>query len=260
MKKCKIKLGLVDIVNEMIRVHMTRTMEILMKRRILIVEDDNSLAELIKIYLMAEEWETEVAPTGCDAITMMLEDKFDLILLDLLLPDISGLEVCLKIRAYSTIPIIMVTALEGSAHRIYGLNMGADDYIVKPFEPYELIARIKSQFRRTYEYSKKDSEKNDYEREISDLRLSKKTHKAYYKKHNIDLTPKEFEILWLLMEDPDKIYNMNDIHYVIWGDQVLESEVNPVMVHIRRIRSKIEKLGAGSIIATVWGVGYKINV
>ena len=260
MKKCKIKLGLVDIVNEIIRVHMTRTMEILMKRRILIVEDDNSLAELIKIYVMAEEWETEVAPTGCDAITMMLEDKFDLILLDLLLPDISGLEVCLKIRAYSTIPIIMVTALEGSAHRIYGLNMGADDYIVKPFEPYELIARIKSQFRRTYEYSKKDSEKNDYEREISDLRLSKKTHKAYYKKHNIDLTPKEFEILWLLMEDPDKIYNMNDIHYVIWGDQVLESEVNPVMVHIRRIRRKFEKLGAGSIIATVWGVGYKINV
>lgn len=181
MKKCKIKLGLVDTVNEMIRVYMTITMEILMKRRILIVEDDNSLAELIKIYLMAEEWETEVAPTGCDAITMMLEDKFDLILLDLLLPDISGLEVCLKIRAYSTIPIIMVTALEGSAHRIYGLNMGADDYIVKPFEPYELIARIKSQFRRTYEYSKKDSEKNDYEREISDLRLSKKTHKASIK-------------------------------------------------------------------------------
>ena len=244
----------------MVHQYVTRTTETLMKRKILIVEDDNNLAELIKIYLTSEEWDTAVAGTGYDALTMVEESKFDLILLDLLLPDINGLDVCQKIRAHLTVPIIMVTALEDSMHRIHGLNIGADDYIVKPFEPYELVARIKSQFRRTYEYSKQEIERNEDEREISDLRLSKKTHKAYYKTNNIDLTPKEFEILWLLMEEPDRVYNMNDIHYEIWGDQVLESEVNPVMVHVRRIRSKFEKYGADSIIATVWGVGYKINV
>ena len=124
-------------------------METLMKRKILIVEDDNNLAELIKIYLTSEKWDTAVAGTGCDALTMIEESKFDLILLDLLLPDINGLDVCHKIRAHLTVPIIMVTALEDSMHRIHGLNIGADDYIVKPFEPYELVARIKSQFRRT---------------------------------------------------------------------------------------------------------------
>ena len=226
--------------------------------KIMIVEDDVNLAELIRIYLMSEDWELKIFHTGKEAL--MEYKNHDLILLDILLPDMNGFDICKKIRAESTIPIIMLTALENSVHKVQGLNIGADDYIIKPFEPSELIARINSQIRRNYIFSKSNyvSQKS-FEREVNKLKLSKKTHKAYYADKEIELTPKEFDILWLLMEEPDKVYNMDEIHVKIWGDSVLDSEVNPVMVHVRRIRSKFEKIGINSIIVTVWGVGYKIN-
>lgn len=229
------------------------------KAKIMIVEDDINLAELIRIYLISEGWIIDIFHTGQEALKELEKNKYDILILDILLPDINGFEICKMVREKSTIPIIMLTALENSIHKVQGLNIGADDYIIKPFEPAELIARIKSQLRRNYMYAKnKDSEKS-VERTVNKLKLSIKTHKAYYEDNEVELTPKEFDILWLLMEEPDKVYNMNDIHYRIWGDMVLENEVNPVMVHIRRIRSKFEKIGIKSVILTVWGVGYKIN-
>lgn len=227
--------------------------------KILLIEDDVNLAELVRIYLISEDWEIRVVHNGVDALSELAHSNYDLILLDLLLPDINGFDICRSIREKSTVPIIMLTALEDSIHKVQGLNMGADDYIIKPFEPTELIARINSQLRRSYIYDSEKSLETASEREVNKLKLSTKTHKAYYDNNEIELTPKEFDILWLLMGDPDKVYNMNEIHFEIWGDTVLESEVNPVMVHVRRIRGKFEKIGLKSIIQTVWGVGYKIN-
>ena len=227
--------------------------------KILLIEDDVNLAELVRIYLISEDWEIRVVHNGVDALSELAHSNYDLILLDLLLPDINGFDICRSIREKSTVPIIMLTALEDSIHKVQGLNMGADDYIIKPFEPTELIARINSQLRRSYIYDSGKSKEMCSERQVNKLKLNTKTHKAYYDNNEIELTPKEFDILWLLMGDPDKVYNMNEIHFEIWGDTVLESEVNPVMVHVRRIRGKFEKIGLKSIIQTVWGVGYKIN-
>ena len=227
--------------------------------KIMLVEDDTNLAELIKIYLISENWEISIFHTGKEALEEFEKNKYDLILLDILLPDINGFEICKKIRETSTMPIIMLTALEDSFHRVQGLNIGADDYIVKPFEPSELIARINSHFRRSYVFTKNIVNTINCDREVNNLKISIKTHKVYYGNIEIELTPKEFDILWLLMEEPGKVYNMDDIHYKIWGEKVLEDEVNPVMVHVRRIRSKFEKIGLKSVIVTVWGVGYKIN-
>ena len=231
--------------------------------KIMVVEDDIDLSELIRMYLIPEGWEIETFHNGKKAVESFNRNHYDLILLDLLLPDINGFEICKQIREKSTIPIIMLTALEDSIHKVQGLNMGADDYIIKPFEPTELVARIKSNLRRSYEFSSVKSLNNDEhefdELVVGNLRLNKKTHKSFYNEIEITLTPKEFEILWLLMEKPDDVHNMDEIHYNIWGDDVLSTEVNPVMVHVRRIRSKFEKYGISSIIKTIWGVGYKIN-
>lgn len=231
--------------------------------KIMVVEDDIDLSELIRMYLIPEGWEIETFHTGKKAVESFNRNHYDLILLDLLLPDINGFEICKQIREKSTIPIIMLTALEDSIHKVQGLNIGADDYIIKPFEPTELVARIKSNLRRSYEFSSVKSLNND-EHEfdglvVGNLRLNKKTHKSFYNEIEITLTPKEFDILWILMEKPDDVHNMDEIHYKIWKDEVLSTEVNPVMVHIRRIRSKFEKHGISSIIKTIWGVGYKIN-
>ena len=231
--------------------------------KIMVVEDDIDLSELIRMYLIPEGWEIETFHNGKKAVESFNRNHYDLILLDLLLPDINGFEICKQIREKSTIPIIMLTALEDSIHKVQGLNIGADDYIIKPFEPTELVARIKSNLRRSYEFSSVKSLDNEEherdERVVGNLRLNKKTHKSFYNEIEITLTPKEFEILWLLMEKPDDVHNMDEIHYNIWGDDVLSTEVNPVMVHVRRIRSKFEKYGISSIIKTIWGVGYKIN-
>ena len=231
--------------------------------KIMVVEDDIDLSELIKMYLIPEGWEIETFHTGKKAIESFSKNHYDLILLDLLLPDINGFEICKQIREKSTIPIIMLTALEDSIHKVQGLNMGADDYIIKPFDPTELVARIKSNLRRSYEFysvkSTSNEEREPDERVVGNLCLNKKTHQSIYNEIEITLTPKEFDILWLLMEQPNDVHNMDEIHYKIWGDEVLSTEVNPVMVHIRRIRSKFEKHGISSIIKTIWGVGYKIN-
>lgn len=227
--------------------------------RIMVVEDDIDLGELIRMYLTSEDWEVDVYNTGMDAIKAFNENDYKLIILDLMLGDISGFEICKLVREKSTIPIIMLTALEDSIYKVQGLNIGADDYMIKPFEPIELLARVKSQLRRAYEFLPAKANEDTMERSVGKLRLDKKKHLAYYKDEIIHLTAKEFEILWLLMEDADRVYSMDEIHRKIWGDEILEREVNPVMVHIRRIRSKFEKIGVESIITTVWGVGYKIN-
>lgn len=206
--------------------------------KIMVVEDDIDLSELIKMYLIPEGWEIETFHTGKKAVESFNRNHYDLILLDLLLPDINGFEICKQIRKKSIIPIIMLTALEDSIHKVQGLNMGADDYIIKPFEPTELVARIKSNLRRSYEFSYaktiNDEGREPDERVVGNLRLNKKTHKSFYNEIEITLTPKEFEILWLLMEKPDDVHNMDEIHYRIWKDEVLSTEVNPVMVHIKK--------------------------
>ncbi len=228
------------------------------KMRVMLIEDDRDMSALIQMYLQPEGWEVDVFHMGKEAVLAFNRDSYQILLLDLMLPDMTGFDICQAIRKESTIPIIMLTALEQSIHKIQGLNMGADDYIIKPFDPGELIARIRAQLRRTYDYVTNPSLEETDQRRVKHLTLNKKFHQAYYQNQEIKLTPKEFAILWLLMEDPQGVYSMDDIHTRIWGDAVLDGEVNPVMVHVRRIRSKFEKIGV-DIIQTVWGVGYRIN-
>lgn len=229
------------------------------KMRIMIIEDDKDLSELIKMYLIPEGWIIDIYNNGKEALKGLKDRKYNLILMDLLLPGLNGFDICKIIRKDSTIPIIMVTALERPIHKVQGLNIGADDYITKPFDPAELVARIKSQLRRSYEFSNNNVSEESYERKVEKLILNKKTHKALYNGLCIELTPIEFEILWMMMGEPDSVHSMEDIHYKIWGDRILEREVNPVMSHIRRIRGKFETIGIDSIIKTIWGVGYKLN-
>jgi len=225
----------------------------------LIADDNADITQVLAAYTTKEGYNPVIAADGEEALRLFDETSPSAVLLDVMMPKIDGYEVCRKIREKSNVPIILVTARGEGFEKIMGLDIGADDYIVKPFEPSELIARINSHFRRSYVFTKNIVNTINCDREVNNLKISIKTHKVYYGNIEIELTPKEFDILWLLMEEPGKVYNMDDIHYKIWGDKVLENEVNPVMVHVRRIRSKFEKIGLKSVILTVWGVGYKIN-
>lgn len=229
------------------------------KVNILLIQNDINLAKSIKNYLEVEERNVDISNSGTKAMSLFDKNQYLLIILDLLLQDISGFKVCRYIREKSTIPIIILTSLNDKVCKLQSLCLGADDYITKPFDLEEFIARIKSLLRRTYIFSKKILNE-DYERFAGKLKLNKKNYSGYYEDFIIKLTPKEFKILWLLMEDPNKVYSMDEIHQRIWGDSILEREVNPVMSHIRRIRYKFEKLGLESPIETVWGFGYKIKI
>jgi len=228
-------------------------------QNILIADDNADITKVLAAYTSKEGYNPVIATDGEEALKLFDEVSPSAVLLDVMMPKMDGYEVCRKIRAKSNVPIILVTARGEGFEKIMGLDIGADDYIVKPFEPSELIARINSHFRRNYVFTKNIVNTINCDREVNNLKISIKTHKVYYGNIEIELTPKEFDILWLLMEEPGKVYNMDDIHYKIWGEKVLENEVNPVMVHVRRIRSKFEKIGLKSVIVTVWGVGYKIN-
>lgn len=232
--------------------------------RILVVEDEANLRELIKIYLARESWTIEMAENGKKALDLLREKRFNLALIDVMLPDMSGFDVCKYIRLDSTMPIIFLTALESPSHKIKGLEMGGDDYMTKPFEGAELVARIKSQLRRAYQFSKYAEghgyKGDDKKRHSCGLFLNMANRSANYDNQSINFTPKEFSILWILMERPGDVYPMEEIHKRVWKNELLDYETNPVMVHIRRIRKKLELAGADNIISTVWGVGYKVNV
>jgi len=226
---------------------------------ILVVDDDNEIAELIEIYLTNEGYQVLKAHDGVQCLKMMEENRqVKLIILDIMMPNIDGLEVCRRIRKTNNIPIIMVSAKTEDMDKIIGFGTGADDYVTKPFNPLELLARVKSQFKR-YTNINLGQDANQEEISVQGLVINKKEHRVKKFDKEINLTPIEFEILYLLTSNAGKVFATEEIFQQVWNERVYEVN-NTVMVHIRRLREKIEDDSRNpKILKTVWGVGYKVE-
>lgn len=228
-----------------------------MSDKILIVDDDKDIRNLISVYLENEGLQTQKAEDAIEALKLLKEKEFDLILLDVMMPNMDGIEACLKIREEQTIPIIMLSAKSEDMDKIQGLTSGADDYLSKPFNPLELIARVKSQLRRHKKYNT-DTNKNKNTIEMVGLTINTDTRQVWVKNQEVRLTPKEFDILELLARNKGMVLSVEKIYEAVWKEQFYKLN-NNVMVHITKIRDKIEEDSKHPIyIKTIWGVGYKI--
>lgn len=234
------------------------------KERILIVDDEKEIRDLIDIYLKGEGYETLKAENGEEALNILGTNDVDLIILDIMMPKVNGIEVCLKIREEREMPIIMLSAKSEDMDKILGLNTGADDYLTKPFNPLELVARVKSQLRRYKRFNNVVSqlevqEKEENILEIDELIINLETHEVFRDGEDIKLTPTEFDILVLLGGNRGKVFSIENIYNSVWKQDFMQSD-NTVMVHIRKVREKIEEdPRKPKFIKTVWGVGYKID-
>ncbi|ABP67588.1 two component transcriptional regulator, winged helix family [Caldicellulosiruptor saccharolyticus DSM 8903] len=222
--------------------------------KILVIDDDVKICEVIKLYLEKEGFEVIIAHNGSDGITMFKHEMPDLVILDIMLPKKDGYEVCREIRKISNIPIIMLTAKGETFDKVLGLELGADDYIVKPFDPKELIARIKAVLRRT------QGEVNDEKVVVyPNLTINLTTYEVKLEDKIIEMPPKEIELLYFLASHPNKVFTREQLLDHIWGYNFV-GDTRTVDVHIKRIREKIEKDKYPWRIKTVWGVGYKFEI
>lgn len=226
--------------------------------KILIIEDDADIRRLLKTYLKREGFEVDEAASGDRGLQMQANQNYDLIVLDIMIPEIDGWTVCQKIRKTSHVPIIMVTAKSAESDKILGLELGADDYLVKPFSPKELIARIKALFRRIKNHEISPASLRSEPLEFGYLMIDPEKHTATFKGLNLGMSPKEFSILYFLAKNKDKVFTRNELLLEIWGDQF--TDVRTVDAHIKTIREKFRKSAvSAAIIETVWGVGYKFG-
>ena len=223
----------------------------------LVVDDEKLIVKGIKFSLEQDDYEVDVAYDGKEALKMAKEKEYDIVLLDVMLPEMDGMEVCQAIREFSEMPIIMLTAKGTDMDKILGLEYGADDYITKPFNILEVKARIKAIIRRNSKESK-SVDKNERIIEISDLKLDLDSRRVFEKDKEINLTAKEFDILELLTQNPDKVYSREQLLSIVWGNKLHEAgDVRTVDVHVRRLREKIEpNPSEPKYIHTKWGVGY----
>lgn len=221
--------------------------------KILIVDDDENICEIINMYLKSSGYSTEIASTGKEAKQLYIDYNPDLILLDVMIPEIDGIDILKWIRKDGDKPVIMITAKGDTFDKVLALELGADDYIVKPFEPKELIARVKAVLRR---YSA-DESKNEIIK-LSDLVIDSTSYKVTYKGKDIKMPPKEFELLYYLVNNKNKVFTREQLLCEVWGYDY-PGDSRTVDVHVKRLR---EKLSGGDEwqIETVWGVGYKFEV
>jgi DNA-binding response OmpR family regulator len=222
-----------------------------MARKVLVVDDEKLIVKGIRFSLEQDGMEVDVAYDGEEALALAEANQYDIILLDVMLPKLSGFEVCQKIREFSNVPIIMITAKGDDMDKIMGLDYGADDYMTKPFNILEVKARIKAIMRRIV--TKEESK--DF-LEDGDVRLDCQGRRVYIQGKEIGLTAKEFEVLELLMSNPNKVYGRESLLHTVWGKDY-PGDVRTVDVHIRRLREKIElNPGDPKYVHTKWGVGY----
>ena len=227
-------------------------------KTILVVDDEKDIREIIEIYLINEGYNIVLASDGIEALEKLKKEKIDLIILDIMMPKLDGIRTCIKIREDKKMPIIMLSAQSEDSDKILGLNIGADDYIIKPFNPLELVARVKSQLRRVTSFSEA-KEINDEEIYIDGLRINKANREVLVEDRNIKLTPREFDILEVLAINRGRVLSTEQIYEKVWNEPFYNSE-NTVAVHIRNIREKIEiNPKDPKYIKLVWGVGYKIE-
>lgn len=224
--------------------------------RILIIEDDDNILQLERDYLEANDFEVDFAVDGAEGLDMALSRDYALILLDVMLPNIDGFEICKKIRQSRDIPILLVSAKKSEPDKINGLGFGADDYIVKPFSPSELVARVKAHIKR-YERLTNTPEQNIVSFET--LRLNKQSGEAFYNDVNLNLTKKEFDVLFILVSNPNTVYAKNDLFEKVWGYDSF-GDTSTLTVHINRLRDKLKEIAPDSdYIKTIWGRGYRIK-
>lgn len=225
------------------------------------MEDDKEISEMLEEFLIQEAFEVVPAFDGLEACEKFEDGEFDLVLLDLMIPKMSGMDVMKTIREKSVVPILIVSAKDSLLDKSLGLELGADDYITKPFVMAEVLARIKANLRRTNQYAAGSSRKQEEPATLScgDIQLNPADFTVRKRGKKIDLTAKEFEILRLLMQNPKKVYTKEQIYSLVWEDAYLGDE-NAVNVHISRLRNKIEDDARNpEYIITVWGFGYRIG-
>ncbi len=225
------------------------------EEKVLIVDDEKEIRELIRDYLNVEGFKVQMANDGKEAIEKFESYNFDIVVLDIMLPKIDGMEILKIIRSKSNIPVMMLSAKKSDVDKVLGLGLGADDYITKPFSPKELVARIKAQLRRYNEFSNSQFNKNILE--FKNLKIDLDGYNVYLDDEKIQMSAKEFEILKYLALNPERVYSREQIFNEIWGFNEY-GDINTVTVHIRKIREKIEEDSSNpEYIETVWGVGYK---
>ncbi len=220
------------------------------KGRILIIEDEENIAKLVSLYLSKEDYSVDIASSGRAGLQKLEEKSYKVIILDLMLPDYDGFDVCRKIRKEKNTPIIMLTAKDTEIDKVVGLEIGADDYVTKPFSPRELTARIKAVLRRTAE-----SEEREEVISVDQVTIDARRREVIVGESQVNLTVKEFDLLYYLAENKGIVLSRQMILSAVWGYDYM-GDTRTVDVHVNQLRAKID---GGCKIATVWGVGYKIN-
>ena len=229
-----------------------------MNEKILVVDDELEIGELVSLYLENEGFRVFKCSNGLEAIQIIDNEKLDLAILDVMLPDLSGMEICRKIRESHNYPIIMLTAKGEETDKITGLTLGADDYITKPFLPLELVARVKAQLRRYKRYNTAGEQEEDIVT-VSVIVLNNKTHECFLNEIPLSLTPTEFSILWILCSRRGQVVSAEEIFHLIWADEYYTKNNNTITVHIRHLREKMgDSFENPKYIKTVWGCGYKV--
>ena len=227
-----------------------------MQYKILIVDDDVNICELLRIYLEKEGYETAVAHNGSDAVKLAFSDNPDLVLLDIMLPELVGWQVCREIRKQSEVPIIMLTAKGETFDKILGLELGADDYVTKPFETKEVVARIKAVLRRANDKEKQNAvEEVKYDK----LKINLTNYELVVDGQRIDTPPKELELIYHLASNPNRVYTRDQLLDEVWGFDYY-GDSRTVDVHVKRLREKLENVSDEWSLKTVWGVGYKFEI
>ena len=230
-----------------------------MGSKILIVDDEREIADVVELYLKNENYDVVKCYNGTDALECIKNEKLDMALLDVMLPDIDGFTILQRIREEHTFPVIMLTAKTEYMDKINGLTLGADDYIAKPFNPLELIARVKAQLRRFTKYNEGSKSQEDII-DFAGLVLNRSTHECTYNERELTLTPIEFDTLWILCENRGQVISSEQLFEQVWKEKYYKNSNNTVMVHIRHLREKMSgPTGKTEFIKTVWGVGYKVE-
>ena len=232
-----------------------------MHEKILVVDDEREIADLLEVCLKNEGFEVRKFYDGAEALACVEKGGLDMAILDVMLPGIDGFRICQKIREKYFYPVIMLTAKVEDMDKIMGLTLGADDYITKPFNPLEVVARVKTQLRRYTTYHRGEAaDEPAAEYDVRGLIINKDSHKCTLYGKPVSLTPMEFSILWYLCENKGRVVPSEELFEAVWGEKYLESSNNTVMAHIGRLREKLhEPARRPKFIKTVWGVGYQIE-
>ena len=226
--------------------------------KILVVDDDQNICELLRLYLTKEGYQVTLASDGEDALNQYGQVKPDMVLLDVMMPKLDGWEVCRRIRKEGDTPVIMLTAKGETFDKVLGLELGADDYIIKPFDSKELVARVKAVLRR-YQPARQEEPKSSAKIvEYPDLVINQTNYSVLYQGHPVDMPPKELELLYFLASSPNQVFTREQLLDHIWGYEYI-GDTRTVDVHIKRLREKIKDHPSWSL-STVWGIGYKFEV